>query len=150
VNAAAHADDRGLSAVGRVREVRERDSRLGLQQTLRVAGEHESTATGLASDLDHAPAFTTGTTAEFVASRAWLAGMAARLEVAQQQARQARMVAEEARVRWQADKTRLRAVEHLLERRAETRRLLRDRAEARELDDIASQGWIRRQGGGTP
>ncbi|MDQ3820561.1 MAG: hypothetical protein M3362_23160 [Acidobacteriota bacterium] len=30
------------------------------------------------------------------------------------------------------------------ERRAEQRRLERDRAEARDLDDLAAQGWLRR------
>ena len=45
-------------------------------------------------------------------------------------------VATEARSRWQSDKTRVRAIEHLLEVRTERARAEALRAEAREIDDI--------------
>lgn len=137
-----------MNAVRRVREIRERDSRVGLQQTLRHAHACELETARLESDLDRTSTFTTGSTAEFTISRAWLAGIALRLATAQEHARSARLVAEEARVHWQSDKTRQRAVERLLERRASARRAEVDRAEARQLDDIAGQGWIRRQAEG--
>ena len=58
-------------------------------------------------------------------------------------ARRARTITESAREHWQRDKTRLSAVELLLERRAEERRAELRRREVRELDDIAAQRWQR-------
>jgi flagellar export protein FliJ len=57
----------------------------------------------------------------------------------------ARTVSASAREHWQRDKTRLSAVELLLERRAEERRAERARREARELDDVVAQRWLRRR-----
>jgi flagellar export protein FliJ len=50
-----------------------------------------------------------------------------------------RTVAEAALARWQSDRARLEAVELLLDRRATERRAVAARAEARELDDLATQ-----------
>lgn len=139
-----HAADRGLVAVARVREVRERDSRLGLQHAQSLARQREREAAQLQSALDQAPAFTEGSSGQFVVARQLLASMAVRAQRAADHARSCRMVADEARVHWQADKTRLRAVEYLLDKRAEARRSEAARKEARELDDVAGQLWIRR------
>jgi flagellar biosynthesis chaperone FliJ len=51
-----------------------------------------------------------------------------------------------ARREWEERKVALAAVEHLLERRAARRRAEVARHEARELDDIASQRWLRAHG----
>jgi flagellar biosynthesis chaperone FliJ len=140
-----HDADRGLHAVGRVREVRERDSRIGLVQALTSAQQREREATELQSALDGTPSFTEGTSAQFIVSRQLLSGMAVRVRIAQDQARHSRMVADQAREHWQTDKTRLRAVEFLLEKRAAERRAEIARHEARELDDVAGRMWIRRR-----
>ena len=138
--------DRGLVAVARVREFRERDSRLGLQHAQNLARQREREAAQLQFALDQAPAFTEGSTGQFVVARQFLTSMAARAQLAAADARSCRMVADEARVRWQADKTRLRAVEYLLNKRSEARRYEAARKEARELDDVAGRLWIRRHG----
>ena len=56
-------------------------------------------------------------------------------------------ITESAREHWQRDKTRLSAVELLLERRARRAARRAARREARELDDIAGQRWQRQHGG---
>ncbi len=55
------------------------------------------------------------------------------------------MVTESAREHWQSDKTRLNAVEMLLDRRAAERAAAADRVEAKELDDIGARLWLRRR-----
>jgi len=52
-------------------------------------------------------------------------------------------VAVAARDRWHADRTRLAAVESLIERRAGVRALATRRREGRELDAIAEELWRR-------
>lgn len=140
-----HETDRGLHAVARVREVRERDSRLGLQQALLSAQRREQEAVQVVRDLDQAPPFSEGGVAEFTASRQWLAGMAVRVRLVQDQACSSAVVAEQARRHWQSDKTRLRAVEYLLEKRAEARAVDLARKDAVELDDVAARLWLRRR-----
>ncbi len=54
-------------------------------------------------------------------------------------------MAEESRNRWQHDRQQRVVVERLLERRHEERRVERSRREAHELDDLASQAWLRRR-----
>lgn len=137
------AHDPGLHAVARVREVRERDSRLGLQQALTLTQERERAAAAAQHDLTARAAFTHGPTPTYLASRHALAAMAARAQELAGLAAASRTSTEEARRRWQQDRTRLRAVESLLERRAEERRVEADRRESRELDDVAGRLWLR-------
>jgi flagellar biosynthesis chaperone FliJ len=56
----------------------------------------------------------------------------------------ARSMAVEADGRWQSDRSRLGAVEGLLDRRAAERRVERRRADDKDMDEVASQGWLRR------
>jgi flagellar export protein FliJ len=49
-----------------------------------------------------------------------------------------------ARDRWVSDRSRLAAVESLVERRAAAARAERQRRENRELDEVAEQMWRRR------
>ena len=59
----------------------------------------------------------------------------------------AAVVAVSARQYWEADRTRLAAVESLIERREAARRQELQRREAREMDAVAEELW-RRQGDG--
>ena len=138
--------DAGMLAVARVRAVREQDSRLGLQQAMGEQRRHEEHLVDLGRRLDEALRFDGGTLAAFLHVRAGYQALTEQITAATAELRTARSITESAREHWQRDKTRLSAVELLLERRADERRAELQRREARELDDIAAQRW-RRTGG---
>lgn len=141
----AHEDDRGINAVRRVRSVREQDSRLGLQQAVterRTAGARVSDLRG---KLIAADSFASGTSASFLAARTALTSLTGALSDAQQRWETSRTVTEAAQDRWRHDRTRLAAIDLLLERRAEVRRAERARLDARQLDELAVQRWLRRR-----
>ncbi len=142
-----HDHDRGMRAVRRVREVRERDSRVGLLHALTTVRTREEQLVELREALDQATTRTAGTLDEFVASRQLLAAMAVAVREAEQRLDAGRVVATEAHSRWQADKSRVRAIEHLLEARALRRADDARRAEVRETDDIV--GRMHRRSHGT-
>ena len=137
--------DAGMRAVARVRGVREQDSRLGLRRAAtdeleavrRVAAVEEQLATTTAFD---------GDLAAFLAVRATGQALAHEAQLAKQAAASAGIVTTAAREHWQRDKTRLSAVELLLERRAEARRAERARREAAEVDDIVAARHVWRGG----
>ena len=140
--------DRGLRAVARVREVRERDSRLGLRQ---AADEHRRRQLQ-AEELDrvvreHAQAGSAQGQGlpEWAAQRGALIALAAAARRAHDEAEAAAVLKASAQEHWQRDHARLGAVEHLLELRADERRAQHTRAVARELDDIGGQAWLRRR-----
>lgn len=137
--------DKALRAVERVREVREQDSRIGLQRALQAQRAQEAAVEAARLLLETHPGFSRGSVRDFHADRALVSAMAQQHARERQQAEASRTVAEEAARRWQRDRTRVRAVELLLERRAEERRDEQDRRTAHELDDIAGQGWLRQQ-----
>jgi flagellar protein FliJ len=137
--------DRGMRAVARVRGVREQDSRIGLQQALAEQRLHEGRAVELRHRIETGDTFALGSAASFLALRASLDALGQVLRGAEAQAATSRTVSEAAYSHWQQDRTRLSAVELLLERRARTRRDEAARQEARELDEIASQLWLRRE-----
>ncbi|GAA4810461.1 flagellar FliJ family protein [Nocardioides caeni] len=142
-----HPADRGLAAVARVREVRETDSRIGLQQMLAeqasVAGRLAALEQGLANAA--VPAVTTP--AALLADRTALTGAGVLIGETRTALDHAQVLTAESRARWTTDKTRLAAVEHLLERRAAGRRTAAARAEARDADDLAGQAWARNRAG---
>lgn len=142
--------DRGLRAVGRVREVRERDSRIGLVQALATVREREQALVELETALSQAQKRQADTLDAFVLSRHLLAAMAARVREASARLDASRTVATEAHSRWQADKARVRAVEHLVEQRAVRRAEEARRVEVRETDDIVGRMHARRAGGTAP
>lgn len=142
---AKHSHDPGLGAVARVRGVRERDSRIGLQQAIRVTAQREADAVQAQAQLDGAAPFVQGTSAQFHAQRAALAALAAQVQRSLDLAAASRATTDEARRRWQHDRTRLRAVESLLDRRAEARRAEATRKDNAELDDIAGRLWLRQR-----
>jgi flagellar protein FliJ len=135
--------DRGLRAVARVRGVREHDSRLGLQLALADQRARDEQVTTLADRLSHAPAAVSGSPADIVGLRAGLGALGDALRSARADADAQRLVTEDARARWQAAATDLKAVEQLLARRAARRRTAAAKAEAKELDDLASVRWAR-------
>lgn len=133
-----HPHDAGLRAVARIREVRERDGRLEVGD----ARLGHSRAVASLADLElrlAVPVSVAGGATGFAHARTALLGLHEPLVRAR-----ADVVAAEARTvdalaRWQAARSRLAAVEGLLERRAEARAEEARRGEARELDDIAGR-----------
>ncbi|HSE10499.1 MAG TPA: flagellar FliJ family protein [Nocardioidaceae bacterium] len=137
------AADRGLKAVRRVREARERDSRLGLQQALSETRRLEVEAAASRVRFESTPRFGDGTALEYRAYTRLVRALAESVVEKEEAVRRTTAVADEARRRWGLDVQAVRTVELLLERRADERRADRARREAAELDDLAAQGWLR-------
>lgn len=130
--------DRGLHAVARVRRVREQDARLGLQLALAELRTREERVASLADRLRTARGEVAGSPGEIVNLRLGLTHLGEAVRDAESAASDQRILAEDARGRWQLTATELKAVEQLLERRATRRRTAAARAEAKELDDLAA------------
>ncbi|WGL51956.1 flagellar FliJ family protein [Nocardioides sp. BP30] len=143
MSATRSAADRGLRAVARVRGVREHDSRLGLQLALAEQQALEERVSTLHDRLAALPGDGARTPAELLVLRSGASALGAHLRDARDEATSHHAVVEGARDRWHADKAQLSAVENLLERRAARRRAERAKAEAKELDDLASVRWAR-------
>lgn len=142
----SNGHDEGLRAVARVRELREHDSRHGLRLALKEQRRREEAASRYLERIEQSPAFATGSAADFQASRAALSSLSTALTAAQQRAAAGVVLTEAARAHWQSDKTRLSAVEMLLERRAAEREVAAERTRAKELDEIGARLWLRRHG----
>jgi flagellar FliJ protein len=140
-----HREDRGLAAVARVREVRESDSRIGLQRVLAEEAALVGRLGSLESSIAAAPVPATTTATELVAARTQLAHVGILVGETRDRVATAEVVTADARARWGADRARLAAVEHLLERRAARRRTESERRAARDADDLAAQRWARGQ-----
>ena len=136
--------DRALSAVRRVRAVRENDSRIGLQHALAESRRRAEEAERALQAVATAPAFAEGTVAQFLGHTQRLTGLAGASRSAEDAAATSSRVAEEATRRWQHDRTEVRVVDLLLERRAAERAAERERRLVAELDDLAAVGWQRR------
>jgi flagellar FliJ protein len=130
--------DAGLSAVARVS-----DSRIGLSTALAEQRAAQGLVDGMRARLTEAADFQTGSASEFRALRQSLAALGDVLIAAEADRDSAAVISTAALDRWRHDKTRLNAIELLLERRASVRRADAARAEARELDDLAAQRWLR-------
>jgi flagellar protein FliJ len=142
-------EDRGLRAVARVREVRERDSRIGLVHAIEEHRVKQVEAEQLDEVVEaHTAAISADgrTVSQWAAQRSGLVAIASAARRAFDQADAAWVLRTSAQEHWQRDRTRLRAVEHLLELREDARRRETARAVARELDDIGGQLWLRTQG----
>lgn len=140
----AHEEDRGLAAVLRVRSVRESDSRIGLQRALAEARARDAAATQAAGRLSSAQAFGGGDAGDFRVHRQLVNALADHQREAEESAAAGHRVAEQARMHWLRDRTAVRTVDLLLERRAELRGIERARRETAQLDDLAASGWLRR------
>lgn len=135
--------DRGLRAVSRVRDVRERDSRIGLQQALREEASLQSRLDVLEEAMRTHGAFISGDMRQFVALQQSLEALRGAAKEAREAADAATVISASARSHWHHDKTRLSAVEGLLERRADERRAEVEKKESHELDDVAGRLWLR-------
>lgn len=135
--------DAGLRAVERVRGVRETDSRIGLRTAWAETREAQTRVEDLRAQLEQASSFGTGSAASFLALRQSLQILGDVLIAAEDARDASQLISEMAYTRWQTDRTRLAAVQSLLERRACARRAEVARKEAAELDDIAAQRWLR-------
>jgi flagellar export protein FliJ len=134
----------GLRAVARVRRVREQDSRAGLQQAVREADEAAARLGALEARLAAGVTSEVDDLSTFVAARTHLLAVERAATAAQAGLMTARNLAHSAQAHWQHDKSRLKAIEMLQERRAEEARAEEQRVEARELDEISTQLWRRR------
>ncbi|RNL80240.1 flagellar FliJ family protein [Nocardioides marmorisolisilvae] len=146
MSSAATADDAGLLAVARVRRVRETDSRIGLQTALAEQRAAQKRVDDLRRRLHDADRFAAGSAADFVALRGSLQVLGMVLLAAVEELDQTRTISAAALEAWQRDRAKLAAIEGLLERRLAARRTEAARGEARELDDLATQRWLRRTG----
>jgi flagellar export protein FliJ len=149
MSARRHPDDRGLAAVARVREVRETDSRIGLQHVLAEEASVVARLAQLETGLTAAPGAAHETPGQLLSRRTALAHVGLLIQETRAEASTAAVVTAEARARWGSDKARLAAVEHLLDKRAARRRTEAERRAARDADDLAAQRWARAQHGGT-
>lgn len=136
--------DRGLHAVSRVRDVRERDSRLGLQQALREQSALQTRLDELQDAMRTHGSFVSGDMHQFVALQQSLAVLREAAGDARREVEGAAVISASALSHWHRDKTRLSAVEGLLERRADERTAETRAKEAHELDDVAGRLWLRR------
>jgi flagellar FliJ protein len=137
--------DAGLRAVARVRGVRERDSRHGLTTAIHEHAAVESGVRALERQLEAQPTFVAGPAVTYLADRTHALAVGQALVGRREDLRVSASVMAVATAHWRSDRARLEAVSMLLERRAEERRAERARAEAAELDDAATQGWLRRR-----
>ncbi len=137
--------DAGLHAVARVREVRERDSRHGLTTAITEHATVESGVRSLETQLAGQPGFVSGSSVTYLADRSHALAVGEALIGRREELRVSASIMAAATAHWRADRSRLEAVSMLLERRAEERRAERARTEARHLDDVATQGWLRRR-----
>lgn len=144
--------DRGLSAVARVRGVREQESQRQLQRALAQQHDRRRELVELQRQISAVAALETGlfgtddlaAPGQLLALRSTLANLSQIVAEARRAVVAAEHASDVARTRWEADKTRLTAVEKLLERRLAEHRADLARAHARESDELASAGWIRR------
>jgi flagellar protein FliJ len=145
--------DPGLHAVARVRGVREQESLIALQDALAIQRDREEQLARLRDQLTAAAALEadilggSGTPGALLTLRMTLGQLADTTRAAREEVAAAGHLADVARDRWEQDKSRLSAVEQLLERRTAERRQEARRVEDRQTDEIAAQGWLRRTTG---
>ena len=144
--------DAGMRAVARVRGVREQDSRLGLARAAADEREAVRRLDAVVALLAATPDPRDADPASFGAARHAAAAVAADVTASRAAQTSATTLTAMAREPWQLDRTRLSAVELLLERREERRRAERQRRERVEVDDLVSARWLRTRSGseGTP
>jgi flagellar export protein FliJ len=141
--------DPGLHAVARVRGVREQDSLLALQEALATQRQREEHLAQLREQLTAAAALEAdilgqaGSPGALLTLRMTLGHLAESTRLAREEVAAAEVRTDAARDRWEQDKSRLAAVEQLLERRTAERHREARRAEDRQTDETAAQGWLR-------
>ncbi|GCD89541.1 flagellar FliJ family protein [Nocardioides sp. LS1] len=145
----SRSPDSHLQVVARVRGVRERDSRLGLVTALHEEQAAARRVAELQEQLASMPAHTVGDLTDFAARQYAVAAIGHALGTARGTQESASLVSLAAREQWHVDRTRLAAVESLIERRAQARAEEHGRREVKELDGIAEDLWRRNAGAHT-
>ena len=135
--------DAGMRAVARVRGVREQDSRLGVARAAADERESARRLEAVVARLASASAPPVADPGAYAVARRAAAALAADVTASRAALASAATLATLAREHWQRDRTRLSAVELLLERRAEHRRAERLRRERVEVDDLVAARWMR-------
>jgi len=133
-----------LRGLLRLRGVRERDSRIGLATALREEREAAAKLADLQQLLEHLPMPATSDLAAFQRRQHTIDLVREALTDTRATLETARHLSAAARERWVSDRSRLAAVETLVERRAAAARAERQRRETRELDEVAEEMWRRR------
>lgn len=134
-----------LSGLVRLRDVREQDSRIGLATALSEEQETTARIAELERQLATLPAPATLDIAAFRARQHTLEAIRIAMTQARADLEIAHVITAAARERWISDRSRLKAVESLVERRAAARRAERERRERIELDEVAQEMWRRGQ-----
>ena len=134
---------RGLDAVARVRRVREQASLQGLHLLQAEADQTRARLTHLHERLE-APVDPGTETVAFLRTRSRLLALGEAAEQTRRDLDSATALALDARAHWEVDRTRLAAIELLLERHQERRRAELARLEQQRLDEVAIQLWARR------
>lgn len=133
-----------LGGLVRLRSVRERDSRIGLATALKEEREAAAKVADLEQLLANLPMPASSDLTDFQARQHTIEMIRTALGTARSTVETARQVTAAARDHWVSDRSRLAAVESLVERRAAVVRAERSRRETRELDEVAQEMWRRR------
>jgi flagellar FliJ protein len=133
-----------LRGLLRLRSVRERDSRIGLAAALQEEREAAAKLADLQQLLESLPMPATSDLAAFQGRQHTIELVRDALADTRASLETTRVVTAAARERWVSDRSRLAAVESLVERRAAAARAERQRRETRELDEVAEEMWRRR------
>ncbi len=133
-----------LGGLVRLRSVRERDSQIGLATALKEEREAAAEVADLEQLLANLPMPATVDLTDFQARQHTIEMIRTALAAARSTVETARQVTSAARDHWVSDRSRLAAVESLVERRAAVVRAERSRRETRELDEVAQEMWRRR------
>ncbi|WP_296606019.1 flagellar FliJ family protein [Nocardioides sp.] len=136
----------GLRGLVRLRNLRERDSRLGLATALIEENAAAARVRALENQVGDAPDVELSDVEAFRARQHRLEALATALAEARAAQASAHQLALAARSRWMEDRTRLAAVESLVARRAAAVRAEKQRRENREMDEIGQDLWRRAQG----
>jgi flagellar export protein FliJ len=132
-----------LGGVVRVRRLRERDSRTGLTAALDEERRAAERVTRIEELLATLPDPAGEDLAAFAARQHTASALAEALAAARAELEDAHRITLAARDRWRSDRSRLAAVESLVERRAEARRVEQRRREDKEMDEVAGDLWRR-------
>lgn len=133
-----------LGGLVRLRSLRERDSRIGLATALKEEHEAAAKVADLEQLLANLPMPASFDLAAFQGRQHAVEMIRTALAAGRSFLETARQVSAVARDRWLSDRSRLAAVESLVERRAAAVRAERSRRETRELDEVAQEMWRRR------
>jgi flagellar export protein FliJ len=136
-----------LQVVARVRGVRERDSRLGLVEALGEEREAEARVAALQDQLAGLDRFESGDLTAFANRQRNVSAITDALAAARAALASSHVLALAAREQWRVDRSRLAAVESLIDRREAERRVAQQKLEDRRLDAVAEDLWRRRNAG---